>query len=183
MIGKDIICLKKKYQAINNIITTTLIKKFIKEVCSKRCDKKYFDFLLNKYSDVSKANNNGFDFYDSKLKIVAEAKSFIPVKDNLFGSQQRDGIIIDIQNLINGKAKQQGDIKKFIKFFVLLDNGNRQKIINAFEKVINSKNCPKIKYEIFTNKTEFKDNNKIYIIILNIDNEQIDFQNIICHEE
>ena len=77
------------------------------------------------------ANANGFDVQVSDKigetdGIVAEVKCNIPVKPDRFGAAQLTNLKKDVEGLLHGKTKAKGlDTKNYLKFLVLLDDGER----------------------------------------------------------
>ena len=83
---------------------------------------------------MDKPNANGYDIYDSNVKIVAELKGTIPCKSNgTFGSKQKEEIGKDIDGLINQtlKKKSQGPIVNFNRYIVFWDGTQ-----NAFADLV-----------------------------------------------
>ncbi len=71
----------------------------------------------------TKPNSNGFDVWlGYPITFVAEVKCNIPVNGgNKYGAQQKQGIISDIDALINGKRKASMLTQDVLKFIAFLD--------------------------------------------------------------
>ena len=141
---EEMIELKKVVSCIHNIITLRATVAFV--------NKLYNDHFLtiDEKEDIIKevngqhANTNGFDVKyerNDDRKIIAEVKCNIPVDKTSFGPAQKDGIVKDIKNLLEGKKKEDMiDTSIFYKFMVILDcaenvRGCTQKIIDKQERV------------------------------------------------
>lgn len=119
--------LKRINSCVNNIITLQATKAFVEKL--KNDDVISPDIQKYMFQKISAQhpNTNGYDVqYDGDLgghKIIAEVKCNIPVKDDEFGSAQKNGIRKDIENLskVKNRAKLKGDIKDYYKFLVILD--------------------------------------------------------------
>ena len=141
---EEMIDLKKVISCINNIITLRATKAFVEKLyddCFITAAEK--DNIIVDVNGVH-ANTNGFDVqYKSDIgkNIIAEVKCNIPVDKTSFGPAQKDGIVKDIKNLLEGKKKADiTDISAYYKFMVILDcsenvRGCMQKIINAQGRV------------------------------------------------
>ncbi|MBQ9785495.1 MAG: hypothetical protein IJW29_08335 [Clostridia bacterium] len=85
--------------------------------------------------NMDKPNANGYDIYDSNVKIVAELKGTIPCKSNgnIFGSKQKEEIGKDLDGLIDQakKKKSQGPIFDFTRYIVFWDG-----VQNAFKDLV-----------------------------------------------
>lgn len=119
---EGVLKLKNVVSSINNIITLKTTLCFVKGISGLlRAD---FSKMKTKVEEQN-ANANGFDFYytGEDYKIVAEVKCNIPCgRDNMaFGSQQKEGIISDLEHLLKGKPNYPTD--GFYKFMVLLEVG------------------------------------------------------------
>lgn len=118
--------LKGTLKDINNIITYQTTLEFVKWV------KERFQLSKDDYQKVvtqvrkSKPNDNGYDIQlDIGTKILAEVKCNRPINNGeKFGSAQKNGIIKDIEGLLEGKSKAKLNVKDYYKFLVLYDLGD-----------------------------------------------------------
>ncbi|WP_237133128.1 hypothetical protein [Pseudohongiella sp. O18] len=71
----------------------------------------------------SQPNTNGFDLeIPEPVGVVAEVKCNVPINGgSVYGSAQRNGIVKDIDALMEGKSKSPIDPTNCLKFLVLLD--------------------------------------------------------------
>lgn len=120
----DLINLKKAVATINNIVTMQTTCNFAKLLQERGFITSDQLSTLLEHIEKTNANSNGYDveFEDEEDKIVAEVKCNIPVKENAFGSAQKNGIIKDINGLISGKSKSTINTDKFFKFMVILND-------------------------------------------------------------
>ena len=128
---RDFVELKNVLSNINNIITLRITHAFAEWLF--RCgivDAAQYDAIR---CDIERtnANANGFDVQVSDKigetdGIVAEVKCNIPVKPDRFGAAQLTNLKKDVEGLLHGKTKAKGlDTKNYLKFLVLLDDGER----------------------------------------------------------
>lgn len=141
---EEMIELKKVVSCIHNIITLRATKAFVEKLYDDHiitaAEK---DYIFRDVNGVN-ANTNGYDVQyknDAGKNIIAEVKCNIPVNKTSFGPAQKDGIVKDIKNLLEGKNKAYlSDTSNFYKFMVILDcsvnvRGSMQKIIEKQEHV------------------------------------------------
>ena len=71
----------------------------------------------------SKPSSNGYDIhFTGAVPFVAEVKCNIPINGGTkYGSAQRNGILKDIDALLNGKAKGASVHEHYLKFMVFID--------------------------------------------------------------
>ena len=141
--GRDLIELKKLLSCINNIITLRTTRDFVEKL----------------YTDQH-ANANGFDVqYDGKdKKIIAEVKCNIPVNVTSFGAAQEEGILEDIDHLLNGKKKSDiPSVAPYYKFMVVMDCSEH--IDECVAKIIKKSEHVKL-----YSPSEQLDTNNIYIM-------------------
>ena len=142
----EMIRLKQNVSDVNNIITLLVTYLFVKQLN----DKYHFVKTLNIDDIDNKPNTNGYDFVyktDNSI-IIAEVKCNLPCGgNNTFGPEQKNGIIKDLNGLVNYKGvrnkEQQSIIGKkgeyfndAFKFMVLLD-GNQcamRQLLDEIEK-------------------------------------------------
>ncbi|ART75163.1 hypothetical protein B4U37_03495 [Sutcliffiella horikoshii] len=163
---EDFVDIKSTLSDINNIITykTTI---------------SFMDWLRDRFSNVEenyqlylegvlkvKPSVNGYDIMvTGKENILAEIKCNKPINNGYkFGSAQKNGLIKDIQGLLEGKTKVKFDPIHAYKFLVMYDFGDHT--LKATEHLI--KNIPSIykgKVEIFKDHTQLK-KDKIYVVFI-----------------
>lgn len=116
---------------------------------------------------ATKPSDNGFDVVVSgKMKILAEVKCNKPINNGFkFGSAQRNGIIKDINCLLEGEPKVKSiDVKDYYKFLVIYDFG--ESTLKATEHLL--KNLPneyKEKVKLFEYEREME-LHKVYIVFI-----------------
>lgn len=149
---EDFFELKTTLQDINNIITYKTTLNFMNWLkltfpgISEEIEVCLGQILATKPSD------NGFDVVvNSDINIVAEVKCNKPINNGYkFGSAQRNGILKDIECLLNGKPKVKSiNVTKALKFLVIYDFGEYTS--KAIEHLI--KNLPieyKQKVEVYS---------------------------------
>lgn len=128
---RDFVELKTVLSNINNIITQRITFAFAewlyrygivdaRQYAAIRCD-----------IERTNANANGYDVQFSGRVghadgIVAEVKCNIPAKSDRFGAAQLANLEKDVEGLLHGKTKAKGlDSENYLKFLVLLDDGER----------------------------------------------------------
>lgn len=162
----DLIDFKQILSGINNIITLKTTQLFVKELLKNHIISfKQYETIIYKTNNNS-ANANGYDveFCGNICKnvngIVAEIKCNIPVKGNVFGATQIQGIRNDIHNLIYGKHKSKiKDTANYYKFMGILNVAGAE---SAMSKIIDSySNGEVVKFEK-TNSNRLSVNN-VYI--------------------
>lgn len=167
-----LLSIKNALSSVNNLITLLATYRFVdflttrNFICTNQAE------LIKKSIQNQHANANGYDidYTHDNTPIIAEIKCNIPVKNNEFGSAQRNGIIKDIKGLISGKKRIYP--KKAYKFMVILNSDLAAPNIDtrsAIDKIL-----PQIKAEghnvnylpddISTLKSD-----TVYIVILDID--------------
>lgn len=99
------------------------------------------------------------------VNIIAEIKCNKPINSGFkFGSAQRNGIIKDIQGLLEGKTKVNFDPESAYKFLVIYDFGEHT--LKATEHLIN--NIPseyRGKVELYTYQTQLT-LDKVYVVFI-----------------
>ncbi|WP_024929976.1 hypothetical protein [Methylophilus sp. OH31] len=115
--------LKTVLSDINNTITLKLSLGLADWVSQKFELNESATNELRKSILKTKPNSNGFDVWlGYPITFVAEVKCNIPVNGgNKYGAQQKQGIISDIDALINGKRKASMLTQDVLKFMAFLD--------------------------------------------------------------
>ena len=112
------------------------------------------------------ANTNGFDVeYNKEVKIVAEVKCNIPVKENSFGVAQESSIMDDVKHLFNSKKKSdlsKKAIKDYYKFMVFLEEKN---VRDSARKLINKLTDKGSQVEEYSPKTTLQKDTVYFIYI------------------
>lgn len=166
----DLIDFKQILSGINNIITLKTTQLFAKELLKNHIISfKQYETII--YNTNNSANANGYDveFCGNICKnvngIVAEIKCNIPVKGNVFGAAQIQGIRNDINHLINGKHKSKiKDTANYYKFMGILNVAGAE---SAMSKIIDSySNGEVVKFEKI-NGSRLSVNN-VYVAYINI---------------
>lgn len=128
---RDMVELKNVLSNINNIITLRITLAFADWLRRHGVvDKAQYDTICADIESTS-ANANGFDvLFSDKIGgtdgLIAEVKCNIPVKPDRFGAAQLANLEKDVDGLLYGKTKAKGlDTKNYLKFLVLLDDGER----------------------------------------------------------
>lgn len=165
----DFIKLKNALSSIHNIITMKVTQAFIdkleKDGFVNECQAKSMKEEVN----GKPVNANGYDvcYVDDNgdKNILAEVKCNLPVNKNTFGSDQKEGIIKDIDGLLgsefnteeraqsNKKRKSSFDTSKYYKFMVFLNYENEEqksvkKSVDNLIKNLDEKHQNKLKYYI-----------------------------------
>lgn len=164
--------LKKAISHINNIITLKVTNCFISKLQEGGVISHDQEIEMKQKVNEISANANGYDIRYEAKKILAEVKCNIPVNGNTFGSKQEEGIIYDIDGLLNGKTKGSVEnTSEYYKFMVFLNaNGVQEsvkKILNKPDKHYEGK------FDYYTNADGFiqieKDKlsmGKVYIVFI-----------------
>lgn len=157
---EEMIELKKVVSCIHNIITLRATIAFVEKLHQDHfiSDEEKDDII--KAVNGQHANTNGFDV--QYKKIIAEVKCNIPVDKASFGPAQKDGIVKDIKNLLEGKKKADiTDISTFYKFMVILDCG--ENVRGCMQKIIEKQEHVKI-YESPNNL----DKDNVFVVYVNL---------------
>lgn len=171
MSASDFVELKNVLSNINNIITLRITHAFVERLL--RCgvvDKAQYDAISADIESTS-ANANGYDVQfsgrvGSARGIVAEVKCNIPVKPDRFGAAQLTNLEKDVEGLLHGKTKAKGlDTKNYLKFLVLLDDGERVRsaaghFVSAMQK--------KGRNIVIADTLNDLQNDTVYVIMLNL---------------
>lgn len=167
----DLIDFKQILSDINNIITLKTTQLFAKELLKNHIISfKQYKTIIDR-TDNNSANANGYDvefcgnICNNVNGIVAEIKCNIPVKGNVFGAAQIQGIRNDIHHLINGKHKSKiKDTANYYKFMGILNVAGAE---SAMTKIIDSyPNGRVVKFEKI-NGSKLSVNN-VYVTYINI---------------
>lgn len=161
---KEFVMLKKAITNINNIVTMLVTEEFIRTlqkdgvISSQQKDEMLKQLL------ATHANTNGFDVeYDKEVKIVAEVKCNIPVKENSFGAAQESSIMDDVKHLFNSKKKSKlSNIKDCYKFMVFLEEKN---VRDSARKLINKLTDKGSQVEEYSPKTTLQKDTVYFIYI------------------
>ena len=128
---RDFVELKNVLSNINNIITLRITHTFAEWLhLHGVVDKAQFAAICADIEGTN-ANANGYDVqFKGRVGcadgIVAEVKCNIPVKPDRFGAAQLTNLEKDVKGLLHGKTKASGvNPKNYLKFLVLLDDGER----------------------------------------------------------
>ncbi|AQX53086.1 hypothetical protein [Priestia flexa] len=163
---EDFVDIKNTLSNINNIITYKTTISFMDWL------RDHFSYVDENYEvylkDVLKVKPsvNGYDIMvTGKVNIVAEIKCNKPINNGFkYGSAQKNGIIKDIQGLLEGKTKVNFNPIHAYKFLVMYDFGEHS--LKATEHLI--KNIPsgyRGKVEIYNDKTQLKID-KVYVVFI-----------------
>lgn len=163
---EDFVDIKNTLSDINNIITYKTTISFMDWL------RDHFSYVDENYEvyleDVLKVKPsvNGYDIMViGKVNIVAEIKCNKPINNGFkYGSAQKNGIIKDIQGLLEGKTKVNFNPIYAYKFLVMYDFGEHS--LKATEHLI--KNIPsgyRGKVEIYNDKTQLKID-KVYVVFI-----------------
>ena len=163
---KEFVMLKKAITNINNIVTMLVTEEFIRTlqkdgvISSQQKDEMLKQLL------ATHANTNGFDVeYNKEVKIVAEVKCNIPVKENSFGAAQESGIMDDVKHLFDSKKKSdlsKKAIKDYYKFMVFLEEKN---VRDSARKLINKLTDKGSQVEEYSPKTTLQKDTVYFIYI------------------
>jgi len=163
---EDFVDIKTTLSDINNIITyktTIRFMDWLREYFS------YVDANYQVYMDEvlgTKPSGNGYDIMiTGDVNILAEIKCNKPINNGYkFGSAQRNGILKDIQGLLEGKSKVNFDQNIAYKFLVIYDFGEHT--LKATEHLI--KNIPldyRGKVEFYVDQAQLT-LDKVYIVFI-----------------
>lgn len=173
--AEKFVSLKKALSNINNIVTLKVTNLFIEKLCGggfiKPDQADRMKILVNNTS----ANANGYDvrYDEGDKKILAEVKCNIPVNGKTFGAKQEEGIIKDIDGLLNGKTTGKVEnINEYYKFMVFLNaSGVPDSVNKTLEKKYKKKD--EKKYDYYTNEKgdiliekEKLSKNVVYIVFI-----------------
>lgn len=131
MSARDFVELKNVLSNINNIITLRITHAFAERLLRCGVVSKAQYAAIDADIESTSANANGYDVLFTgnvgmARGIVAEVKCNIPVKSDRFGAAQLANLEKDVEGLLHGKTKAKGlDTKNYLKFLVLLDDGER----------------------------------------------------------
>lgn len=162
---EDFVDIKTTLSDINNIITYKTTVRFMDWL---REHFPYVDENYQVYLDEAlgaKPSVNGYDIMvTGDVNILAEIKCNKPINNGFkFGSAQRNGIIKDIQGLLEGKSKVNFDPKEAYKFLVIYDFGEHT--LKATEHLI--RNIPsdyRGKVELYSDQQLMLD--KVYVVFI-----------------
>jgi hypothetical protein len=163
---EDFVDIKTTLSDINNIITYKTTIRFLDWL------REHFSYVDANYqvylNEVleAKPSGNGYDIMvTGDVNIISEIKCNKPINNGFkFGSAQRNGIIKDIQGLLEGKSKVKFDPNEAYKFLVIYDFGEHT--LKATEHLI--KNIPldyRGKVEFYENQTQLTFD-KVYIVFI-----------------
>jgi hypothetical protein len=163
---EDFVDIKTTLSDINNIITYKTTISFMDWL------RDHFSYVDENYEiyleDVLKVKPsvNGYDIMViGKVNIVAEIKCNKPINNGFkFGSAQKNGIIKDIEGLLEGKTKVNFNPIQAYKFLVMYDFGDHT--LKATEHLI--KNIPsnyRGKVEIYNDQTQLQ-TDKVYVVFI-----------------
>ena len=172
---EELIKLKKLGSATNNFLTMKLSLYF----CDWLEEKKIINNTekIEKIREIKErsSNSSGYDIEHytkngTKLKFLAEVKCMVPVKDNEFDSNQKNSIMNDIYNLVNGKNELKGKTCGYYKFLVLY-NDKEGKTKNAITKLLENRSNEAIIIDINEEKTKKEEwkTDPVYTVLLNPD--------------
>ena len=129
--SRDFVELKNVLSNINNIITLRITLAFADWLHDCGIVERQQYATIRADIENTNSNSNGYDVQFSgrvatARGIVAEVKCNIPVKSDRFGAAQLANLEKDVEGLLHGKTKAKGlDTKEYLKFLVLLDDGER----------------------------------------------------------
>ncbi|WP_063253785.1 hypothetical protein [Neobacillus niacini] len=163
---EDFVDIKNTLSDINNIITYKTTISFMDWL------RDHFSYVNENYEiyleDLLKVKPsvNGYDIMvTGKVNIVAEIKCNKPINNGFkFGSAQKNGIIKDIQGLLEGKTKVNFNPIHAYKFLVMYDFGEHT--LKATEHLI--KNIPldyRGKIEVYNDQTQLQ-KDKVYVVFI-----------------
>ncbi len=163
---EDFVDIKNTLSDINNIITYKTTISFMNWL------RDHFSYVDENYEvyleDILKVKPsvNGYDIMvTGKVNIVAEIKCNKPINNGFkYGSAQKNGIIKDIQGLLEGKTKVNFNPIHAYKFLVMYDFGEHS--LKATVHLI--KNIPseyRGKVEIYNDQTQLKID-KVYVVFI-----------------
>jgi hypothetical protein len=163
---EDFVEIKTTLSDINNIITYKTTVRFIEWL---REHFSYVDVNYQVYLQQvlgAKPSDNGYDIMvKGDVNILAEIKCNKPINNGFkFGSAQKNGIIKDIQGLLEGKSKVNYKPQEAYKFLVIYDFGEHT--LKATEHLI--KNIPsdyKGKVELYVEQTQLT-LDKVYVVFI-----------------
>lgn len=163
----DFVDIKTTLSDINNIITYKTTIRFMEWLSE------HFPYVKDNYHYYlkqilgTKPSGNGYDIMvTGDIIILAEVKCNKPINNGFkFGSAQKNGIIKDIQGLVEGKSKVKSiDPREAYKFLVVYDFGEHT--LKATEYLI--KNIPfeyRGKVEIYEDHTQLTID-KVYVVFI-----------------
>lgn len=161
----QILGLKAMLSKINNIITFRLAISLVEWICIR------YNLPDNEKQDIEnrirakKPNTNGYDIEIPAPDIVAEVKCNIPInRGSFYGSAQRNGLIRDIDCLLNGKSKSK---KKTSDSFKLLGLYDTEAVRRATEHLVDKLPC-KLNGKVIINPQDncHLEASKVYIVYL-----------------
>jgi hypothetical protein len=164
---EDFVDIKTTLSDINNIITYKTTIRFMDWLSE------HFSYVKNNHQVYleqvlgAKPSGNGYDIMvTGEVTILAEIKCNKPINNGYkFGSAQKNGIIKDIQGLLEGKSKVKSiDPREAYKFLVVYDFGEHT--LKATEHLI--KNIPsdyRGKVELYTDQTRLT-MDKVYVVFI-----------------
>ncbi|WNF35224.1 hypothetical protein RJD24_12180 [Bacillaceae bacterium IKA-2] len=164
---EDFLDIKTTLSDINNIITYKTTIRFMDWLSE------HFPYVKDNYHVYlekvlgAKPSGNGYDIMvTGEIIILAEIKCNKPINNGFkFGSAQKNGIIKDIQGLLEGKSKVKSiDPREAYKFLVVYDFGEHT--LKATEHLI--KNIPseyRGKVEVYKDQTQLSID-KVYVVFI-----------------
>lgn len=163
---EGVISLKRTLSVINNIVTLRLTLMLGKWICN-RFNVKDTD-AVNKAITACKPNANGYDIQLDDPDVIAEVKCNIPTKGgNIYGAEQKNGLVKDMRSLLRGKSKSKKKIDHSIKILGLYDSDAVRKATSHLMKNLPDDLRGKIEQEPTQHGTLKQD--KLYVIYLSID--------------
>jgi hypothetical protein len=120
---EQFISLKSVLSEINNIVTLKVSSSLADWISSNfQLTSEARKVILNSISSL-KPNSNGYDIRIKEPPIIAEVKCNIPINEgNEYGSQQKNGLLKDIDGLLNGKKKVGEEVKGYFKLIGIYDS-------------------------------------------------------------
>lgn len=168
---KGFLQLKSVISDINNILTMRLSLSFSDWIVGKlNFDFSTKDDIENQLS-ITKPNTNGYDIESNVSgKLIAEVKCIIPINGgNLYGSDQKNGIIKDIKNLFGGKCKGSKKspnlFDEYFKFMVFLDT---PEIRMATEHLVKNIHLKNLNIKFFEEGNHVPSTDSVYIVFIEI---------------
>ncbi|MFZ6769776.1 hypothetical protein ACO0LM_22210 [Undibacterium sp. Di26W] len=118
-----LLSLKSTLSDINNLITVKLALGLADWIADRFQLDETVRAEMRKIILETKPNTNGFDVWlGYPLTFVGEVKCNVPINGGeKYGTQQRNGIIADVETLISGKRKSPMITKDILKFMAFLD--------------------------------------------------------------
>jgi hypothetical protein len=120
---KALLSVKAALSDINNILTMRLTFGFLAWVSKTLQLDETAVSELRALVLGSKPSSNGYDIhFAGSVPFVAEVKCNVPINGGVkYGSAQRNGILKDVDALLNGKSKGAPVQEHYLKFMVFID--------------------------------------------------------------